>query len=373
MDLYLPALPELTRDLGASASAAQLTLTTCMVGLALGQIVIGPISDVRGRRRPLLAGVSLYALTSALCALAPSIWTLLALRFAQGVAGAAGIVIARAIVSDLYRGAAAVRYLGLLILISGVVPLFAPLLGGQLMHVTDWRGLFGVLAGIGALLLVASWWILGETAPSAPVSAGHGRVLGVLLRDHRFMGHTLAVGLSVTAMIAYIAGSPFVLQEVHGVSPQAFSVIFAVNAAGILAATQLSRRWVERLGATRLFGAGLWIGLAGAGGVLATVVAGAGLALLLVFLFLAVASVGLVLPTGTALALADHPEAAGAASGMLGVAQFGLGAAVAPLVGLGGAADALPMGIVMGVTAIGALLAGRVAGMGRRHVLEQAS
>lgn len=364
MDMYLPALPELTRDLGASASAAQLTLTTCMIGLGVGQIVIGPISDARGRRGPLLTGVALYAVASALCALAPGIWTLLALRFAQGVAGAAGIVVARAIVSDLYRGAEAVRYLGLLILVSGVVPMFAPLIGGQLLHVTDWRGIFGILALTGLLLLVASWRILHETAPPPGEPVPHARVFGVLLRDRRFMGHTLAAGLSVTALIAYIAGSPFVLQDIHGVSPQAFSVIFAVNSAGIVAATQITRGLVERFGAERLLRAGLWLGALGAAGTLAAVATGSGLLLLLPALFVAAASVGVVLPTGTALALADHPQAAGAASGMLGVAQFGFGAAIAPLVGLGGTGDALPMGIAMAVVAVCALLAGQMARTG---------
>src|SRR3954471_14525626 len=167
MDMYLPGLPDLTRDLDAPAWAAQMTITTCMAGLAAGQLVAGPLSDKLGRRGPLLAGLAAYAFTSGLCALAPSIWWLLTLRLIQGLGGAAGIVIARAIVRDRYEGSSAARIYSLLMLVAGLAPILAPLAGGQLLHVTDWRGVFLALAVVGvALLLAAARWLAESLAPA---------------------------------------------------------------------------------------------------------------------------------------------------------------------------------------------------------------
>src|SRR4051812_26339026 len=234
MDMYLPGLPSMARDLSSPAWAAQLTITTSMLGLAGGQLVAGPISDSRGRRRPLLIGLAAYMATSLLCAMAPNIWLLLTFRLIQGSAGAAGIVIARAIVRDLHTGVAAARFFALLMLVGGLAPILAPLVGGQLLHVTDWRGIFVVLAGIGAVLLLAAWTMLAETLPAGQRHAGGLaatlHVFGGLVRDRPFLGYTLSGGLTFAAMATYISGSPFVLQDIHGVSPQLFSVLFAVNA-----------------------------------------------------------------------------------------------------------------------------------------------
>jgi MFS transporter, DHA1 family, multidrug resistance protein len=359
MDMYLPGLPSMARDLSAPAWAAQLTITTSMLGLAGGQLVAGPISDALGRRRPLLAGVAAYAAASLLCAMAPTIWLLLAFRLIQGAAGAAGIVIARAIVRDVHEGIAAARFFALLMLVGGLAPILAPIAGGQLLHVTDWRGIFLVLAGIGALLVLAAWWMLGETlAPQARHGGGLVATLGVfggLVRDRAFLGYTLAMGLSFGAMAAYIAGSPFVLQDIYGVSPQLFSALFALNAVGIIAASQISRTLVERLGPRRLLVAGVSIGALGGLGTLASVVLDAGLAGLLPSLFVLVASVGLVLPNASALALADHPRTAGSASALLGLSQFAIGAMAAPLAGVGGSHTALPMAILAAVLPVAAL------------------
>jgi DHA1 family bicyclomycin/chloramphenicol resistance-like MFS transporter len=386
MDMYLPGLPSMARDLSAPAWAAQLTITTSMLGLAGGQLVAGPISDALGRRRPLLAGVAAYAAASLLCALAPNIWLLLVLRLVQGAAGAAGIVIARAIVRDLHEGVAAARFFALLMLVSGLAPILAPIAGGQLLHVTDWRGIFVVLAGIGALLLLAAWWALGETlAPAARHGGGLVATLGVfggLVHDRVFLGYTLAMGLSFGAMAAYIAGSPFVLQDIHGVSPQLFSALFALNAAGIVAASQISRGLVERHGPRRLLVAGVCAGALGGLGALASIVLGGGLAGLLPSLFVLVASIGLVLPNATALALADHPRTTGSASALLGLSQFAIGAVAAPLAGVGGSHTALPMGIVAATLPIAALACllllarpsvARVSPLDAKHVVERQS
>jgi MFS transporter, DHA1 family, multidrug resistance protein len=351
MDMYLPGLPSMARDLSAPTWAVQLTITTSMLGLAGGQLVAGPISDALGRRRPLLVGLAAYMATSLLCAVAPSIWTLLAFRLFQGVAGAAGIVIARAIVRDLHSGVAAARFFALLMLVGALAPILAPLFGGQLLHVTDWRGIFVVLAAIGALLLLAAWAMLGETLP-VPRRHGGGltatlRVFGGLVGDRAFVGYTLSAGLLFGAMATYISGSPFVLQEVHGVSPQLFSVIFAANAGGIMLASQTSRALVGRYGPRAMLTVGVSIGAAGGLGVLVSVVADLGLAGLLPSLFVVVSSVGMVLPNAAALALADRPRTAGSASGLLGLTQFATGALAAPLAGVAGSGTALPMAIVI--------------------------
>ncbi len=216
-------------DLDASAAAGQLTLTACLVGLAAGQLIAGPISDARGRRGPLLVGLALFALASAACALAPSIEVLVVLRFLQGLAGAAGIVIARAIVRDLHSGVAAARFFAAIILITGLAPILAPIVGGQLLHVTDWRGIFVFLALIGVALFTAAWFGIVETHTDKRI-AGWPR-FGPLLRDRGFVGCALAAGFAYGAMFSYIAGSPFVLQDHFDLSEQAFSLAFALNAA----------------------------------------------------------------------------------------------------------------------------------------------
>ena len=351
MDMYLPGLPSMARDLSAPAWAAQLTITASMLGLAGGQLIAGPISDALGRRRPLLAGLAAYMATSLLCAMAANIWLLLGFRVVQGAAGAAGIVIARAIVRDLHTGVAAARFFALLMLVNGLAPILAPLVGGELLHITDWRGIFVVLAAIGAVLLVAAWAMLAETlAPEARHGGGLPatlRVFGGLVGDREFMGYALAMGLAFGAMAAYIAGSPFVLQDIYGASPQLFSVLFALNAGGIIAASQVSRALADRLGPRTLLNAGSTMSALGGLGVLTSVVFDVGLVMLLPSFFVVVASIGLVFPNATALALADHPRTAGSASALLGLSQFATGALAAPLAGVGGSHTALPMGIVM--------------------------
>jgi DHA1 family bicyclomycin/chloramphenicol resistance-like MFS transporter len=368
MDMYLPGLPSMARDLSAPAWAAQLTITASMIGLAGGQLIAGPISDALGRRRPLLAGLAAYMATSLLCAVAPNIWLLLGFRVIQGAAGAAGIVIARAIVRDLHTGAAAARFFALLMLVNGLAPILAPLVGGELLHVTDWRGIFVVLAAIGALLLVAAWAMLAETlAPEARRGGGLPatlRVFGGLVGDREFMGYALGMGLAFGAMAAYIAGSPFVLQDIYGASPQLFSVVFALNAGGIIAASQVGRALVDRVGPRALLNAGASMNALGSLGVLTSVVADVGLVMLLPSFFVVVASIGLVFPNATALALADHPRTAGSASALLGLSQFATGAVAAPLAGVGGSHTALPMAVVMATLSLTGLaclfgLAGR--------------
>ena len=360
IDMYLPALPTITAGFRTGAPQVQLTLTACVVGLALGQLLAGPLSDALGRRRPLAYGLTGYAVASVLCAVAPSVSALVGLRFLQGLGAATGIVIARAVVRDLYSGVAAARFFSTLMLVSGLAPILAPVLGGQLLHLTSWRGVFLVLAVFGAALLAASLLGLPETLPPERRRAGGltstVRAFGTLLADRAFVGYALSGGLVFAAMFAYISGSSFVLQDVYRLSPQAFSVVFAVNAVGIVLAGQVNGRLVGRVPARRLLAIGLLIA-AGSGLLLVgAAVAGLGLPGLLPPLFLLVATVGLVSPNTTALALSTHPEAAGTASALLGTLQFVIGGVAAPLVGLGGTGSAVPMAAVMaGLAALGLL------------------
>jgi DHA1 family bicyclomycin/chloramphenicol resistance-like MFS transporter len=359
MDTYLSALPSIGDDLDASAASVQLTVTACLLGLASGQVVAGPLSDRLGRRRPLLVGLAGFTVVSLLCALAPTVWALVALRLAQGLCGAAGIVIARAVVRDLHEGVAAARAFALILVVTGLAPILAPVAGAGVLHVTSWRGIFVALAFVGALIGLATAVGLSESLPRARRrSDGLGTTLLVfrgLFRDRSFVGHGLATGLVFGAMFAYIAGSPFVLQEIYGLSPLGFGLVFGLNALGIVTASVLGSRVVARAGPRALLVLGLVQACGGAALLLLAILLDLGVVVVCVALFTVVSSVGLVAPNATALALAEHPETAGSASALLGLMQFVVGAAAAPLVGVAGADDARPMAITIAVLAAGAL------------------
>ena len=370
IDMYLPALPSLSRDFGASTSQTQLTLSACLLGLAAGQAIAGPISDALGRRRPLLVGLTAYALASLLCVVAPSVFVLVALRFVQGTAGAAGIVIARAIVRDLHSGVAAARFFSLLMLVTGLAPILAPILGGLLLRFTSWRGVFIILAIIGTLLLLAAAVGLGETLPpDRRQSGGIHTALATfyqLLTNRSFIGYALPCGLAFAAMFAYISGSPFVLQSSYGISPQLFSIIFGTNALGLMTSGQVNGRLVGRVSPRRLLTIGLTATATGGAALLSVVtIGGIGLGGVLPPLFVVVSSLGFVLPNATALALSDHPRTAGSASALIGVLQFAIGATAAPLVGVAGPRTILPMSIVIASLGISALAAFLLLGRSR--------
>jgi len=236
--MYLPALPKVAQTLNTGASLAQLSLTACLMGIAIGQIFIGPISDVLGRKRPLLCGLLIYAVTSLACVLAPTIWVFIIMWFIQGLAGAAGIVIPRAAVRDLYSGPQMTRFFALLMLINGVAPILAPFLGGQILQFTSWRGVFVVLTAIGVIMLLTVFWGLRETLPLNLRASGNLKntwhTFGDLFRNRLFMGCALSQGFVSAAMFAYISGSPFAIQNIFGVPPQMFSLFFAINGLGII-------------------------------------------------------------------------------------------------------------------------------------------
>ena len=365
IDTYLPAFPAMSRALDASASAVQLTLTACLAGLAIGQLVAGPLSDRLGRRRPILAGLGAYVVVSLLCAVAPDVLTLTVLRFAQGFTGAAGLVISQAVVRDLHSGAAAVRIFSSLMLIIGVAPILAPVLGGQLLELGSWRGIFVALAVIAAVVGLAATLGLRETLP-AERRDRRGlrqtlRTLRALTREREFMGYAVSSSLAFAAVFAYISGSSFVLQDVYGASPQLYSVLFGVNGIGLIAASQVNARLVGRFEPVWLLRRAL-LTIAGAALALLALVSvdGLGAWSVMVPLFVIVSSVAFVLPNAAALALADHPHVAGAASALLGVIQFLTGAVVAPLVGVAGTDTAVPMALVMSVLGVSAVATLRV-------------
>lgn len=358
IDLYLPALPALAGDLSTGAMQTQLTLTACVAGLAIGQAVAGPLSDTLGRRRPLLAGLAAYAVASLLCAASPTVETLIAMRVVQGAAGAAGIVIARAIVRDLYQGAAAARFFSMLMLVTGLAPILAPVLGGQLLRFLPWPGLFAVLSGVGVALFLGALLGLRETLPPARRATGGLRATAATFRelaaDRMFAGYALTIGLAFGAMFTYISGSPFVLQDIYGMSPQTYGIAFGVNALGITAAAQIGGRLAGRVRLRRLLAAGLGVMTAGGAGLLLAVLTGAGLYGVLPALFLVTSGQGLILPNATALALSSGraSQVAGSASALLGVAQFTLGGAAAPLAGIAGPGTAVPMAASIAALAV---------------------
>lgn len=363
MDMYLPALPEVTGALHAPAATIQLTLTACLVGMALGQLVVGPMSDKWGRRRPLLAGMVVYVAATAVCAWAPGAEMLIAFRLLQGLAGAAGIVIARAVVRDLYDGVEMARFFSTLMLISGMAPIVAPLVGGQILRVTDWRGVFYVLAVIGLLLtVVVAKWLHETLPPERRHDGGVGqavRTMRGLVADRVFIGYVLAGGLAFATLFAYISASPFVIQEIYGASPQTFSLLFGLNSVGLVAVGQINGKLlVGRVSLDKALGVGLSvIALAALALLLMTsgVFGEVGLVPVSAGLFVLMSAMGLALPNTNAQALNRTPHAAGSASALLGTSSFLVGAVASPLVGIAGEATAVPMAVVQLVCALGAV------------------
>ncbi|MGW0212921.1 multidrug effflux MFS transporter [Micromonospora chokoriensis] len=351
IDMYLPALPAITAGLQTTETAVQLTLTGTLVGLALGQLLIGPLSDVVGRRIPLLAGLAAHIVASVLCVFAPSITVLGALRVLQGLGVAAATVVATAVVRDLFSGASFARIFSRLMLVMGLAPILAPTLGSGLLRWTEWRGVFAALAVLGALLIVVAALRLQETLPVA--RRRHGGVAATL-RDYRglfndraFVGLVLVAGLAMAALFAYVSGSSFVLQQEYGLNEQEFGVAFGAGAVGLIAATQFNVRVLRRYTPQQILVSALIAGTAA--GLLLVLFAATGfggLGTLLAALWLVLAAAGLALPNAPALAMSRHSEAAGTAAALLGAVQFGIGALSAPLAGLFGTGS-VPMAVVI--------------------------
>ncbi|MFJ2367943.1 multidrug effflux MFS transporter [Microbacterium sp. NPDC087665] len=361
MDLYLPALPALSTELDAVTSVAQLTVTSCLIGLALGQLIAGPLSDRYGRRGILIVGIIAYVATSALCALSPSVELLIVARLVQGLAGGVGIVIAQAAGRDIYSGGALVRFYGRLTVVGGFAAIVGPLLGGVLNTFTDWRGLFVFLAVIGAGILALTLLAFDETLPAEErTRGGFIRTLTdfrTLLSDRVFFGAILNQGFLYAALFAYLSGATFVLQEIYGLSPLGYALAFGANSAGFMVFGYLSGRASERWSTRRVLAVGGGLAGLGALGLLACGLIDLPLWVVLVSLFLLASGVAVSSPPSTTLALVRYPQIAGTSSSLLGMVRFGFGAVAAPLVGIAGAASILPLGLVTIVAVALAVLA----------------
>ncbi|MFD6859496.1 multidrug effflux MFS transporter [Rhodococcus sp. NPDC060090] len=355
-DMYLPGLPIMSESLGTSTVGIQLTLTTFMAGLGIGQLITGPLSDGWGRRRLLVIGTIVLAVSSAMCALAPTVEVLIAARAIQGFSGGIGIVLARAVIADRTSGHESARLFSVMMIIGGIAPIAAPVIGGALLDPIGWRGIFWVLTGASIAMLVGVLAFIPETLPPEKRHGGGFAALasnfGYVLGNRRFIGYAAAFALGFGALFAYISASPFVVQNVLGMSATQFSLVFAANSVGLVTANIINTRLIGRfeVRSLLLFGVTLML-TAGTLLLVTTVIFGAHRWLLLPLLFAVVLSLGFTMGNSTALGQGEVPSAAGTGSAIMGASQFGLAAIVSPLVGLGGEDTAIPMTIAIVVSA----------------------
>lgn len=337
-DMYLPSLPEISEDLGTTASATQLTITAFMFGMAAGQLVVGPLSDRVGRHRLLVSAMVVGLVTSIICALVPSVWIFVVVRFFQGAAGGAGVTLGRSMIADRLHGPAAAAALSTMMVFTSVAPIIAPVIGGAVAGLAGWRAVFWTLAGIAVLQIIVAV-LLPETHPESERTGGgmlvvYRRMAG-LFRIGPYVGHLVAFAVGFGGFFAFVAGSSFVMQEQFGMSPSQFSLIFAGNACALVLANVVNVRVVTTVGPARMQAVGQALLLFGGLGVLVTALTVHALLPVVVFTFIATIGGGLNLGNTTALAMDLAPGRAGAASALLGAGQFLAAGAVAPIVGLG--------------------------------------
>jgi len=361
VDMYLPTFPALATDLSTSAASVQLTLTTFMLGMAAGQLVLGPLSDRLGRRRLLLAGTAVTFVAGVVCALTPSIGVLIVARLVQGMAGAAGVVIGRAVVADLASGRAAAKAFSLLGVIGGVAPVVAPLLGGLVAVHGGWRGIFGITAVMALIMVVAAYFVIPESLPKERRHSGGVRDVAVtakaVLSRRGYVGYVGTLVLVFGTVFSYVSASPFVLQNVVGLSAGTYSLVFAMNALGIAAGGAVSNRALRRFSPAQVLTTGVLIQVTCAALLFTSVMAfDAWTPAVLVALWFTVFSCGLIFGNATALAADEVRFASGTGSALQGALQFTIGALVSPLVGLAGEHSAVPMVTMMlGCSGVAAL------------------
>ncbi|WP_136608789.1 multidrug effflux MFS transporter [Paenibacillus dokdonensis] len=361
IDMYLPAFPEIAENLNTSASLVQFSLTACLLGLGIGQLVMGSLSDVYGRRNPLLISMAVYIISSLACAFAPNIGLLILFRFAQGFAASAGIVISRAIARDLYSGHELTKFFSLLLLVGNLGPLAAPIAGSGILSFTTWIGVFIALALLGIYLLAMTKWRLKETLPAerreTPNFANQLRSYGLLLRDRQFVGYMLAQGIMIAGVFAYVSGTPFIYQNIYGVTPAVFALLFGSNGISLIIGSQLVGRMAHRISEQAFLLFGLCVALFASIVVLVVAVVHGPLFTLVIPLFFFVCSIGITSTAAFPLAMERQANMAGSAAALLGVIPFLLGAVVAPLVGIAGENTAVPLGVIILATSTAAMLA----------------
>ena len=360
IDLYLPAFPQLETDLETSTAAIQFTLTATTIGFALGQLLVGPWSDKVGRRLPLIVATTVHVAASIGVAMAPDITWLMAFRVLQGIGAAAGGVVAMATVRDLFGGYPLVRMLSRLALVTGLAPIAAPVIGSQLLLLTDWRGLFWFLAAYGVLVVIAAMVFIVETLPPARRSdPGHstmGERYRSLFRDRIFIGVALIGGMTFSGLFAYLSASSFLFQDVYGLDPQQYGILFAVNSIGVVIGVQVSSRLAKHIGPQWILAVSTMVLLASSIAIVVLDLAGAGLAGTVVPLWFFITACGFGFPCVQVLALVNHGKEAGTAASVLGAVNFGLAGLLSPIVGILGIDTAVPMGGVMAVTSAIAIL-----------------
>ncbi|MGG4221627.1 multidrug effflux MFS transporter [Paenibacillus jamilae] len=356
VDMYLASLPQIAIFFGTSATAVQASLTTSLLGLGLGQLIMGPLSDIYGRRQPLLISMILYIFSSIGCAFAPSIGWFISLRFIQGVAASAGLVISRAIVRDRFSGIEMTKFISLLTMISNVAPLISPTAGSTVMSYSSWLGVFIFLGVLGIGLTGITIWGLKESLPVQQRISGSPRVLmknyNSLFRKRSFMGYALVNGILFAGVFAYVAGTPFIYQNIYGVSPQLFSILFALNGLAIILGSQFVKLLAGRVTEGRLFLIGIILAFISSAAVLFIVLVHGVLSAMFISIFLFALSIGIIGPISFTLAMESQGHIAGSASAVLGTLQFALGAITSPLVGIAGENSAIPFGIVIFSTSL---------------------
>lgn len=361
IDMYLPALPEIGGQLGASTASVQLSLMSFMAAFAVGQLIYGPISDMVGRKPPLYFGIALFIIGSIGCAVSPSVEWLIVSRFIQGIGGCAAMSLPRAIVRDEYTGAEAAQLFSLIMLVFSISPILAPLSGSIVITFGDWRLLFWVMGAVGVLGLILSVVALKETRPkhlrTESSLGGAIRGYGSLLVDWNFMGLTFIGAFGMSAFMAFIGNSSFVFIEHYGLTPTEYSLAFSVNAISFFAVSQSTGFMVKRFGLQRVVRwavTGFAVSMALLAGIF---VAGIdSMWILSGLMFVAFGFLGLVLPTTGVLAMEEHGEFAGTASALMGTLQMVLGAVVMGIVGAFHDGTAIPMVLGFAVCAVLAFL-----------------
>lgn len=346
IDMYLPALPEISNDFNTSTSNTQLTLTLFMIGLAIGQVFVGPLSDFIGRKKPLMIALVVYTIASILCIFAPNIYVMMALRFVQGFTGGAGAVISRAMSSDLYSGKALTKFLAVLMLVNGVAPILAPVLGGIILEFSTWKTVFVVLTAFGAIMFCLSLYKLTESLPENNRSSGRiSEILGdfkELLKNPKFLLPLFIQGSTFALLFSYISASPFIVQSVYGVSSFGFSWMFAFNGLGLIFSGQLVNKLVDRFDEHTLMKVFAFVQIIGVILVSITLLNSWSIWILMIGFFILVSPVSAIGTTGFSIAMANNKRGAGSASSLLGLSQFAFGGLVTPLVGIKGEHDVIP-------------------------------
>lgn len=361
IDMYLASFPEIMGYFGTKATMVQVSLTSCILGMVFGQIIFGALSDVHGRRKPLLISMIVFALSSFACAFAPNITVFIILRFIQGFAGSAGIVISRAIVRDLYSGIELTKFFSLLTIIGNLAPLIAPLAGSAIISFTPWVGVFIFLGFFGILLTTLTILKIKESLPAEQrVSSDFkGLLLNFkdLLKHRRFMGYALVQGILFSGIFAYISGASFIYQNVYGVTPQMFSMLFALNGISLILGAQIVKLLAGVIKEDSILLIGLALAFIAGTMVLIEVFLNGPLIMLVIPLFFLNAAIGITGPMSFTLAMESQGHIAGSAAALLGVMPTLLGAVTAPLVGIAGEYSAVPFGVIIFTTSLLSIIA----------------